>query len=137
MRRSAIAAAEPNAGHDATRCSRCTYGRHDRTRIDSTSLETLPRCPECNGLLPPGVVWFGESLDAGVLNRLFEHAVQAEVCVVVGTSAVVHPAAAIPMATVESGGVLIEVNIEDTPLSEHASFSLRGASGEILPYLLP
>jgi len=118
------------------RCSRCSYARDDREPIDVRSMETLPRCPECEALLRPGVVWFGEGLDPDIIERAFGYATQADVCVVAGTSAVVHPAASIPLATLRAGGSVIEVNPEETPMSRHAAVSLRGASGEILPELL-
>lgn len=119
------------------RCSCCAFARDDRDPVDSTSVQTLPRCPECDALLRPGVVWFGEALDPDVLAHAFEVAAAADVCIVAGTSALVHPAASIPLATLDSGGIVIEVNPDETPLSRHARYSLRGASGEILPIILP
>ena len=61
---------------------------------------------------------------------------RAEVCLVVGTSALVHPAASLPLLTRESGGVVVEVNPEPTPLTELAVSSLRGPAGKIVPDLL-
>lgn len=118
------------------RCTLCSYAREDRDPVDSTAVRTLPRCPRCDALLRPGVIWFGESLDPDILAQGFELAAAADVCVVAGTSALVHPAASIPLATLESGGTLIEVNPEETPLTLRAALSLRGNSGEILPELL-
>jgi NAD-dependent deacetylase len=82
------------------------------------------------------VVWFGESLDAAVLSEAFRVAQASDVCLVVGTSALVHPAASVPLATQDAGGTLIEVNPTDTPLTPIARVSLSGASGEVLPTLL-
>ena len=79
---------------------------------------------------------FGESLDGEVLARAYSLAGRADLCLVVGTSAVVYPAAAVPLATLEAGGSLIEVNLEDTPLTRAATVALRGAAGEVLPALL-
>jgi NAD-dependent deacetylase len=97
---------------------------------------TPPECSSCGQLLRPDVVWFGELLDATVLDAAFESAAEAEICIVAGTSAVVHPAASIPLATLESGGAVIEVNPEPTPLTGAARWSLRGPSGRLLPRLL-
>jgi NAD-dependent protein deacetylase/lipoamidase len=97
---------------------------------------TIPRCPICDGPLRPDVVWFGEALDAELLERAFERARGADVCLVVGTSAVVQPAASIPITTLERGGALIEVNPEPTPLTPRATISLRGKSGPLLGALL-
>ena len=84
----------------------------------------------------PAVVWFGESLDPGVLDRAMHAAQGADICISAGTSAVVHPAAGIPLLTRESGGSMIEVNPEVTPLSPFADIHLRGAGTEILPRIL-
>ena len=65
-----------------------------------------------------------------------ELAETAEVCLVVGTSGLVHPAASLPLLTRESGGVGVEVNPESTPLTSVAVSSIRGKAGQILPSLL-
>ncbi len=70
------------------------------------------------------------------IRQWAEAAKTAEVCLVVGTSALVHPAASLPLLTKESGGVVVEVNTEPTPLTEVAELSLRGPAGQILPRLL-
>ena len=104
--------------------------------VDATSAETLPRCPECGALLRPDVVWFGEGLDPEILERAFDLARRADVCLVVGTSALVQPAASVPLATLDGGGALVEVNPQTTPLSGRADLTLRGPAGRILPRLL-
>lgn len=98
--------------------------------------DSLPRCDECGGLRRPDVVLFGEMLDPDVLGRAQSMAERADLCLVVGTSAVVYPAAAIPLATLHAGGRIIEVNVEATPLTDAATVALRGAAGEVLPALL-
>jgi len=120
------------------RCTRCRSRSDGRGRpVDTTSVDTLPRCPEpCGGLLRPDVVWFGEVLDPSVLSRAFSLAASADVCLVVGTSAVVQPAASIPLSTLRAGGSLVEVNPEPTPLSGLAAASLHGPAGELLPPLI-
>ncbi len=82
------------------------------------------------------MVWFGEALDGDVLSRAFKAAQAADVCVVAGTSAVVHPAASIPLATARARGAIIEVNPEATPLSGVAAVTLQGRSGALLPQLV-
>ncbi|OGD10746.1 MAG: NAD-dependent deacylase [Candidatus Aminicenantes bacterium RBG_13_62_12] len=94
-----------------------------------------PLCPDCGGLLRPHVVWFGEPLDSRVLDEAFRRCSSCQVMFVVGTSAVVHPAAALPLAAAEAGAVLVEVNPEPTPLTRAADFSFRGESGSLLPLL--
>jgi NAD-dependent deacetylase len=119
------------------RCTRCGARSEGRTPVDSASRETLPHCPDpCGGLLRPDVVWFGETLDPRVLDAAFRRASEADVCLVVGTSAVVHPAASVPLATLERGGSVVEVNPESTPLTSYAAVSLQGPSGELLPTII-
>jgi NAD-dependent deacetylase len=113
-------------------CGRRTPGRAD---VDATSEATLPRCP-CGGLLRPDVIWFGEALDAEVIGASFEAARAADVCLVVGTSSVVYPAASVPEVTLQQGGRVIEINPEATPLTPLASVSLRGPAGELVPAVL-
>lgn len=94
-----------------------------------------PVCPACGALCRPHVVWFGEMLDPGVLARAGEIAARAEAVVVVGTSAVVQPAASLPLAAARAGAKIIEINIEPTPLTDQAAVFLPGRAGEVLPRL--
>jgi NAD-dependent deacetylase len=119
-----------------TRCTVCEWQRADRDPIDATSLETLPRCERCGRLARPAVVWFGESLDPELLDRAFNAANEASVCLVVGTSGVVQPAASIAVATHQRGGSIIEVNPTDTPLSPYATVSIRDRASTAVPALL-
>lgn len=112
------------------RCRVCPYQMED----PAAPIGTLPpRCPRCRDLLRPGVVWFGESLPAAVLRRALEAAETAATCLVIGTSALVHPAASIPLITVRSGGRIVEINPEETPISAVASARLIGPAAEQLP----
>lgn len=119
------------------RCAECGAARApaDDLTIDSTSLDTLPRC-RCGGLMRPGVVWFGEMLPAGALRAAEAAARKADVCLVIGTSAAVYPAAGLAFAALDGGAELIEVNPAETPLTPHATVTLRGAAGAIVPTLL-
>ncbi|NJD20810.1 MAG: NAD-dependent deacylase [Gemmatimonadetes bacterium] len=118
------------------RCSRCGAVTEGPGAVDATSSSSLPRCAWCGSLLRPDVVWFGESLDPDVVAEAMEAARTADVCVVVGTSARVHPAASLPLATLRGGGSIIEVNTEETPLSSRAAVVLRGSAASVLPGLL-
>jgi NAD-dependent deacetylase len=117
------------------RCSGCD-ARTEPVPVDATSLATLPRCTRCGSLLRPDVVWFGEMLDEGVLATADTAAATADVCLVVGTSALVHPAASLPLRTRAHGGVVIEVNPEETPLTRVAEVSIRGRAAEVVPKLV-
>jgi NAD-dependent deacetylase len=75
-------------------------------------------------------------LDAGVLSAADAAAARADVCLVVGTSALVYPAAALPLRTRDRGGAIIEVNPEETAISAMAEVSIRGSAAGVVPGLL-
>ena len=85
--------------------------------------ELPPICPKCHDLLRPGVVWFGESLPQEALSKAFSLAKNADLCIVIGTSGVVYPAAHIPFLVKENRGKVIEINLEPTPISQIADIS--------------
>ncbi len=87
--------------------------------------EIPPECDSCGGLLRPGVVWFGESLPMDALQKAYELSEDADVFIVVGTSAQVYPAAELPFVAKRNGARLIEVNPEETPITPYADVSIR------------
>ncbi len=94
--------------------------------------EIPPHCPRCHALLRPDVVWFGEALPSSILHQAFRQSSQCEVMLVIGTSAVVQPAASLPLTAAEAGAKLVEINPTSTPLTPASDFSLRGKAGELL-----
>jgi len=113
------------------RCTGCGAVREEREPFAALP----PRC-RCSGLLRPDVVWFGEELPRAPLEQAFAAARAADVVLVVGTSALVYPAAAVPEAALEEGAFVVEVNPERTPLSAACGVSLRGRAAEVLPLLV-
>ncbi len=118
------------------RCTRCRERYPHREPIDTTSPETLPTCRACGALLRPDVVWFGEPLDEAVLAEAVGLAARAAVCLVVGTSAVVQPAANLATVTAQAGGAIIEVNPDATPLTSTTVVSIRAGAAETVPLLV-
>jgi len=96
----------------------------------------IPVCVKCGGKIRPDVVWFGEMLDPETIQNAFFEAEKADVFFSIGTSAVVHPAASLPVTAKRHGAVLVEINPERTPLSELADFHFSACSGEFLPSLI-
>ncbi|MFI5165903.1 MAG: NAD-dependent deacetylase [Thermoanaerobaculales bacterium] len=114
------------------RCTACGRSRDDRT----VPLPDLPPiCAACGGMERPGVVWFGEYLPPGVMDAANAAVKRAEVLVVVGTSAVVYPAAGLVEVAAARGAKVIEVNPEASAKADLADVSLRGPAGELLPQL--
>lgn len=97
--------------------------------------EQPPPCAQCGGLIRPGVVWFGEMLPMEAFEAASASIRSADLVLVVGTSGIVQPAASLPLLALERGTPLIEVNPEPTDLTEVMDYSLRGASGVMLPQL--
>ncbi|MEO2068011.1 MAG: NAD-dependent deacylase [Desulfurobacteriaceae bacterium] len=98
--------------------------------------EDLPKCKNCGELVGPGVVWFGESLDEYILERAFKVSEEADVFFSVGTSALVQPAASLPLIAKRKGAILIEINPQETPISSYCDFVFRESAKEILPFLV-
>ncbi|RLA88473.1 MAG: NAD-dependent deacylase [Deltaproteobacteria bacterium] len=114
------------------RCLDCGRVGEDRR----VPLPLLPYCPECGGLLRPNVVWFGEPLDVDILNQAQLALQQAQVMLVVGTSALVQPAASFAYWAQKAGALIAEFNLEPTPLTGQVDFSFLGMAGELLPQLV-
>ncbi len=104
-------------------------------KIGHTLTPELPHC-ECGGLLRPDIVWFGEAIPQDVWSESINFVQQADVVFIVGTSAVVYPAAAIPQIARDYQAKIIEINIEKTPISDFVDLSIIGKSGEILPKIV-
>jgi NAD-dependent deacetylase len=115
-----------------SRCLSCGSENSD----ERTEINPLPPLCECGGILRPAVVWFGEGLPDGVWSAAERAVRSADVVLVIGTSAVVYPAAMLVPLAKQSGAKVIEVNPDETPASAIADASLRGPSGRILPELL-
>lgn len=114
------------------RCLDCGRVQEDRR----VPLPIPPHCERCGGLLRPNVVWFGEPLNPDILRQAEAALVRSQVVLVVGTSAVVQPAASMALWARQSGAKIAEINPDATPLTSHCDFALTGAAGEILPRLL-
>jgi NAD-dependent deacetylase len=112
-------------------CLSCGYG----TSRDALSTDQLPPvCPQCSSVLKPDIVFFGESIPWQAHQEGMALVRKCDLLLVIGTSALVYPAATIPTMAKDNGAKVIEINIEPTPLTEHISdYIIEGSSGKILP----
>lgn len=116
---------------------RCSVEDDQPWLDERTDLPEVPlHCERCGGLLRPHVVWFGEPLDRMDMLAATVECSSCEVMLVVGTSAIVYPAAGFPLMARQKGARIVEVNIEPTPVTEYADVSLFGRAEEVLPALV-
>jgi NAD-dependent protein deacetylase/lipoamidase len=111
------------------RCSVC------RQCHDISSKARPDACLNCGDRLRPDVVLFGEMLPPGAFEFAAQKASQCELCFVIGTSALVYPAAGLPEIAKSAGAFVCEVNPERTPLSNLCDEVITGKAGEILPLI--
>jgi NAD-dependent deacetylase len=103
---------------------------------DLIEREPPPSCAACGGLMRPDVVWFGENLAMTDLHAAFDAASSADVCLSIGTSGLVEPAASLPLVALEGHARVVEINPEATPLTAWAHDVIQAPAGLVLPALL-
>lgn len=120
--------------HRTLSCLKCS------TRVNGSSfrLEDLPpRCTRCSSLLKPDVVFFGEPIPWEAQIMSFKESKSCTAMLIIGTSAVVYPAATIPATAKERGAIVIEINKESTPMTNQISdYLICGSAGEIVPAIV-
>ncbi len=114
---------------------RCFDRGHQFEGEVESGLASPPLC-SCGSPLRPNVVWFGEALPKFVLNEANIAVRDCDLILVIGTSALVQPAASLPYIARDKGAKVVEINPNETPLSEDADVFLKGASGEVMPQLV-
>lgn len=102
------------------------------TDLDCPVVDIPPMCA-CGSIMRPDVVWFGEPLPQAEVALASEAAGNCEVMLVVGTSAVVYPAAALPVIAKNSGALVLEVNTEPTDVAMYSDATILGSAGTVLP----
>jgi NAD-dependent deacetylase len=112
------------------RCHQCST-RRDEPGIPVEDI----RCACGRAYLRPDIVWFGDSLFPHVIDSVMEELEKCELLISIGTSAVVYPAAEMPLVAKRAGATLVEINPEETPLSELFDIRLRGTATQMLPQL--
>ncbi len=113
------------------KCTVCNF----KDQITAKFSELPPLC-KCGNMLRPDVVWFGEALPQDVWGSAMEEASSCDIMIVVGTSLAVSPANLLPVYAKQSGATMVEVNIENTPMSSSMDLSLRTSAAKALPGLV-
>lgn len=116
--------------------ARCTREQIRCDLTDNPLSEIPPLCPECGSLLRPDVVWFGEPLPSDAYEEANRAACSCDAMLVVGTSAMVRPAASLPLVAKHNGALVVEVNVDLTPISALIDGTLAGRAGDVLPELV-
>lgn len=95
-----------------------------------------PHCLHCNGLIRPGVVWFGESLPEQAWREAMAAAEGCDLLLSIGTSGLVQPAAQIPHVALRNGARAVHINLQPQAVSGQREFALAGKAAQVLPALL-
>lgn len=118
------------------KCIDCTYEGDESEHPNADDAgQKVPRCPQCGGMLRPGVVWFGEMLPQKAIAEAQLKSSEAEVLFSIGTSSTVEPAASLPYLAKGNGAYIIEINPDETPLSAIADQRFPVGAHEVLPKL--
>jgi NAD-dependent deacetylase len=94
-----------------------------------------PLCEQCGSMIRPDVVWFGETLPESAMSQAWHLVRECDAMLVVGTSAVVFPAAALPEVAVRRGIPVIEIGPEETALTPETRLSWRTTAAVGVPLL--
>ncbi|MEX0683694.1 MAG: NAD-dependent deacylase [Dehalococcoidia bacterium] len=128
-----VAIIEIHGNRTKLRCTVCSM----RWPADEFPIDQLPpSCTECGGIVKGDTVMFGEPIPPEVLDECVEQTWKCDCMLLIGTSAVVYPAAQFPLDVRRLGGKLIEINPERTPLSDLSEVVIRAPSGEALPLMM-
>jgi len=114
----------------------CVNWRNPCELRESPLREIPPHCPACGALLRPDVVWYGEPIPVKAYERSHVVAMNCDAMLVIGTSAIVHPAASLPLVARHSGALVVEINTTYTPISALVDATLLGRAGDIMPELV-
>lgn len=122
----------------AFRCSACAQPSAETPDLPAAPVQRLapPRCARCDGLIRPGVVWFGETLPEQAWADAVARVSEADLVLVVGTSGIVYPAAGLPAIARSEGAAVVEINPVPTDISDLADLTWRETAARALPTLV-
>ncbi len=128
-----VAVIEIHGNRTKLRCIECS----ERWLMDDFPMDEIPpHCPECGGIVKGDTVMFGEPIPRDILDECINQTWICDCMLLIGTSAVVYPAAGFPIDVKGTGGRLIEVNPDLTPVTRYCDVILRAPAGEVLPRVM-
>lgn len=112
--------------------------KYDRYEIEKRLAggEEVPACDACSGILKPDTISFGQAMPRDKMEKAFNYAELCDLCIVLGSSLVVYPAASIPIHALDSGARAMIINRDPTPLDSRAELVISGSLGQILPKII-
>ena len=114
------------------KCTNCDY--QDNITSEFSSLP--PKCANCDKILRPDVVWFGEALPQKIWTQAIIEANSCDLMIIAGTSLVVSPANSLPIYAKQNGATLIEVNPQETQMTPDMDLSIKATSAQALPRII-
>ena len=114
------------------RCTRCRRVVENR----DLPIQLLPMCAACHGLLRPHIVWFGESLAEDDLRHSYAALRSSDLCLIIGTSGMVYPAAGFASIAKDAGAFVAEINLDVTPHTGLVDVSIQGRAKDVVPLLI-
>ncbi|MBW1781795.1 MAG: Sir2 family NAD-dependent protein deacetylase [Deltaproteobacteria bacterium] len=96
----------------------------------------VPYCDDCGGILKPDTISFGQAMPQEEMERSMIAAAQCDLCMVLGSSLVVYPAASIPIHAVQSSARLMIINRDPTPQDGEADLVIRMSVSDALNRML-
>jgi NAD-dependent deacetylase len=118
-------------------CLSCKKG-YDRDEIEQRlrSGIKVPYCDDCSGILKPDTISFGQAMPEEKMAQSLAHAHNCDLCIVLGSSLVVYPAASVPIQAVETGARLMIINRDETPLDPRATLTIHDSVGKTLEEIM-
>ena len=114
-------------------CLSCGKG-YERSEIQGRIKAGIkvPYCDDCKGILKPDTVSFGQAMPQDKMEESIRHAQECDLCIVLGSSLVVYPAASVPIHAVDCGAKLMIINRDETPLDGRADLVIHDSLGSTL-----
>ena len=112
--------------------------KYERDEVQEKMLNgvNVPCCDDCEGLLKPDTISFGQAMPERETNEAYERSFGSDLFIVIGSSLVVQPAATMPVRAKQGGATLVIINRDPTPHDSYADVVINGVAGEIMARIL-